>query len=441
MTTPWTIFELIATCIDYMFLLLVPTFQLRGLRNRIRKWHVVVFIVFFSILITIYSLSTTHSISSMYIAMITVVIYVVFFNEGRAVEKVFWIVFPILLLYIVELATMYIMIDIHSITADAFTKQNEHRFFMVLFPRLLELFLTFISTRYKLEINKRNGIIILPSFLSLLFLPIFELLGKHVWQLSLMFLVNIVCFVFYALYINKKHNTEQMKLKLKNTKESVALREYLYEFQGDVNASLQMIWGLAKLHELPEIERYMRQFSNINTCFAELYDTGNQFLDAVLSLKDAYARKRDINIDTNIKPPLEKSIDYTDVGNILIHLIDNAIEAVDRIAYNKHTDRTIIVDMYKQKKEYVIMVKNPTNGASVSPLPVLLSRKNMGLGLKAVHELTDKHNGSLEINHENNTFTTVVRIPVQKIERSDKYVRKNSAGNNRIFNPKWSSFC
>ena len=108
----WTGIELLASCIDISFCLLIPTFQLGALRKGIRRWHIAAYIIFSTVILTAYNYFTNNSISSMYFMIITIIIYVSFFCVGKWIPKVFWMLFPTSSIFFMDRVVNDMLVDV-----------------------------------------------------------------------------------------------------------------------------------------------------------------------------------------------------------------------------------------------------------------------------------------------------------------------------------------
>jgi hypothetical protein len=418
----WAILELMMSGMDAVFLMLIPTFQLGGFRKKIKNWHVVSYITFASVAITAYNFLTSNSVSAIYLGILFVILYVMYCNRGKLAEKIFWTLFPVAIIFVIELVIMKVLLDVFPIEPGQLAKQNGYRLLLFLFGKTLQAAIIMIAYRHRLELKKEKKALILPALLILLSLPAFEMLGREAWSYAIIFLlIGVSCLIYYAIKMNEKHRQEmkikEMELELKvqqikkqSVVESMALREYFGKIQGSVNESIQMIWCQAKRDKLMEIDKYLEYFSLINMQFSQLFDTGNPYLDMVLSTKFAFANKKGIQFKTDIESPLKASLDYTDIGNMLTHLIDNAIEALARI-HDDRLKKVIEVCLLHCNSGYTVMVANSTGDGSIPPLKAFLANESEGSGLKEVKQIADRYDAVLDTRQEEGYFTTSIRFP------------------------------
>ena len=103
------------------------------------------------------------------------------------------------------------------------------------------------------------------------------------------------------------------------------------------------------------------------------------------------------------------SVDWcTLMGNAL----DNGIEACEKI--KEYKNRSICISMVSKGNTLSIKMTNTTNGNVICDGDFFQTTKenpkNHGFGLKNMKSVVDKYNGVLELNHENNVFTTIALL-------------------------------
>lgn len=117
-----------------------------------------------------------------------------------------------------------------------------------------------------------------------------------------------------------------------------------------------------------------------------------------------------IKLKYKITVPTDLKINTLDLVSLIGNLIDNVIEANNRIEnideryFNiniKYIENNLIIKLENSFKE----VKLDSNNNLKS-----LKRKNSkyGLGLKSIKNIVNKYNGNMKINIENNTFKTKI---------------------------------
>lgn len=413
----WVGIEFLASFIDMAFVILIPTFQLNKLRDGVKKWHIIAYIIFFSIVVTIYNYLTDNGISSAILGFPIVLVYAMYFIVGNRIVKVFWIVFSYSTTFFLSLVIIDMTEDIYQVSLDQLLVPSKYRLLLLVLTKILELLIVICAYRYQLKFDKKYKGVIIPLSISALIILILELANLRIWYVvCIAFIINFT-YLAYIIKLNRiesaRRSEEYMNLKLQNAFESMVLQEYMRRYQEDVNVKLQNIWEHMKTNNISNKGKVTDEIFQINTKMQQLYDTGNHVLDTTLSLKEALAARKGITLQSKIEKPLEPRLNYVEVSSILMHLIDNAIEAIERIPIEDEVDKIVLLSMGKEEDGwYMIEMENPTDCMYIPPLDILLSESNKGLGLKAVKKIVDTYEGILEFEHKDGYFTVSVRLPV-----------------------------
>ena len=157
------------------------------------------------------------------------------------------------------------------------------------------------------------------------------------------------------------------------------------------------------LHYLDELEQELRDIR-------QLVESGNTNMDAILNSKLSLAVHHDIQINVKAKVPERIPISDTDVCALLGNLVDNAVEACEKVKEDK------FIRMYigKYKGQLYISCTNST-AETVRKLDeeyITNKRGNHGHGLKRMYLIVDKYDGMISRKNEPGVFTTEILLPM-----------------------------
>ena len=123
--------------------------------------------------------------------------------------------------------------------------------------------------------------------------------------------------------------------------------------------------------------------------------------------------------DEEAKIPENMNLDDFSMACILGNLLDNAIAA----AQNAQKPE-IQVKISFVKQNLYLKIKNSYGGVLLYEFGKLQSQKGdkdiHGFGLQSVAQEVERHMGSMEIEHDHNTFTVIILLPIQ----NDGYVQE-----------------
>ncbi|MGY3664429.1 MAG: sensor histidine kinase [Roseburia sp. 1XD42-69] len=216
----------------------------------------------------------------------------------------------------------------------------------------------------------------------------------------------------------QKHFVEEQQVK--------AMRERLEEaenFYGSIRKvrhemknHMANIKGLTEAGEYGEIEEYVRRMDETMQELEYKYVTGNAVTDVIINDKCRRAEKAGIRFGADFRYGGE--IPVFDMGIILNNLLDNAIEACEKLEPGKGYIRLSL----KRKKQFLILyVENSFDGAvpvskgsSLPPttkqsiLPGIITEH--GIGLENVRDIAERYFGGVNIKVKGDVFHVTVML-------------------------------
>lgn len=197
--------------------------------------------------------------------------------------------------------------------------------------------------------------------------------------------------------------TEQVKHYEQVEKTDNELRKFRHNYK---NMKIGLM-SLLDNNDIVDAKKYMADCDELLDIDYTLYQTGNSIINAILSDKAMKVKDKGITIKfTGLIP--QTKISNTDLCIIFGNILDNAIEAVEKV--NDDIAKEINIDVYKKKDYLFITVTNPTKTeVAIKDNKVVTSKddkSNHGLGLSSVEETLKKYDGHLDLDCDNNKFTT-----------------------------------
>ena len=144
----------------------------------------------------------------------------------------------------------------------------------------------------------------------------------------------------------------------------------------------------------------------------EISHTGNTVIDALINNKYSVAIAQGLDIRCEIEPLGNLSFEDVDLCIILGNLLDNALEAVQKMGSSKGY---IEVSVKKVKGALSLKVANSFDGyVKKDKKGKFLTRKDdsksHGIGLESVKRTVEKYNGEMLLSEENNRFTADILL-------------------------------
>lgn len=216
----------------------------------------------------------------------------------------------------------------------------------------------------------------------------------------------------------QKHFVEEQQVKAmkKRLEEAENFYGSIRKVRHEMKNHMANIRGLAGAGEYGEIEDYIRRMDETMQELEYKYVTGNAVTDVIINDKCRRAEKAGIRFDADFQYGGE--IPVFDMGIILNNLLDNAIEACEKLQTGKGFIRLSL----KRKKQFLILyVENSFDGAvpirkgssfpattKQSILPGIITEH--GIGLENVRDIAERYFGGVNIKVKRDVFHVTVML-------------------------------
>lgn len=226
----------------------------------------------------------------------------------------------------------------------------------------------------------------------------------------LLLLSNIVVFFIfdYILKEKEKQNTverEALQLNLEKQYYSELLKKQV-ESNKTIHDLKNKLFGIKELLQTDTSKGVLKinEVCEIVEATTNIKVTGLDSVDAVINSKMKIAKANDAVIKTVVAISSIKEIDVLDMCVILGNLLDNSIEAVEKLK----DEKTILLEMQQNMNFLSITISNPCVPVNVnSKMETTKENKNLhGFGLKNVKEIVEKYNGEMSCGVNANQFVT-----------------------------------
>lgn len=248
--------------------------------------------------------------------------------------------------------------------------------------------------------------------------------AKELMSCTMVLLIIDMFIIAFLNYLNQQEQIRQdnviLQHNIKFQNEMISTWEDAYKSQRkmthDFQNQLSVIYGLAE-REAPESEllSYVQTLLKINTTSSLLVKTGRQVADVLFSQKYNMAQKKNIQFCMQLDDLTNFTIDDAYLVVLLSNLIDNAIEACEKIPDVKL--RKIVVKMRVENEESFLYIENTTSApVKILDDQVVVSDKNSiehGYGLRTVANILNQYNAVFAISYRNEdrTFCFSAQIP------------------------------
>ena len=223
----------------------------------------------------------------------------------------------------------------------------------------------------------------------------------------------------------QKHFIEEQQVKAmkKRLEEAENFYGSIRKVRHEMKNHMANIKGLAGAGEYGEIEDYVRRMDETMQELEYKYVTGNAVTDVIINDKCRRAEKAGIRFDADFRYGGE--IPVFDLGIILNNLLDNAIEACEKLEPGKGFIRLTL----KRKKQFLLLnVENSfddavpiSKGSSLPPttkqsiLPGIIMEH--GIGLENVRDIAERYFGGVNIKVKGDVFHVTVMLQQGRWEK------------------------
>lgn len=355
--------------------------------------------------------------------------------SGSFMERLFSPLIVVAFMVVLELITTILMVSIAKVDILNVNTNPSVKLSITLVKNLLGLMAVKILIYNRKSVSASIKTI---YYLMMLIVPVISLVLAYVildlimdsgrenvslpiiGLLCLMYVNAIIFAVFegYMRQVNKEYRyvlmEKQLDLQLAHYKQLAESRNHIREIWHDFKNHIQCMRILYDKGDMESLGEYIRNLS----CYeekADVLDTGNPVIDALLSHKQSIARQNGIRFDMELIIPPGISIPPADICSILGNSLDNAIEACCRIK-RPDIEKKISLSL-TYKNDYLVMVLINT----FEEEPQRQGRRFKtwksspqfhGLGLQSIERTVEQYGGNMRINVESGTFSLKVLLPV-----------------------------
>lgn len=179
----------------------------------------------------------------------------------------------------------------------------------------------------------------------------------------------------------------------------------------DYHNHMQSIKAYLAMDNLEEARTYLDRLEQDLDDINLLFNTGNINADAILNSKISLAIKKGIHVDYKATVPRELAVSDIDLCVVIGNLIDNAVEACEKV---EPKDQFIRLYIGILRKQLYLSVSNATNEVvrKFDEEYITTKRGNHGHGLKRINNIVDKYDGYINRKNEPGVFVTEIMLPL-----------------------------
>jgi signal transduction histidine kinase len=230
-------------------------------------------------------------------------------------------------------------------------------------------------------------------------------------------IISLVTFFIYDSILSlmqdgmrKRLLTEQIKYYKQQLNTMASALDNYKTIRHDIKNRLTPIYSLISNGRTENLQKYISELKDAISQSTVYANCGNVAIDSIINFK--LNEKKDIVSTVQISIPKDLVVSTQDLSVILGNMIDNALEAVEKIE-----DKKITIRVNFSKGILIIEVINNYDGCYNKTSNRFVSLKPdkeiHGIGLKSIEDTIEKYNGIMKITHDENQFKTKVLMYVE----------------------------
>lgn len=261
------------------------------------------------------------------------------------------------------------------------------------------VFLTLVSELLFLCIRKQESLLIESAVLF----------GAEVTVYLLIYLQD--CLV--EMFASKEQASLIEQEKEYYQKEAVILQqkqEQQRQFRHDMKNRIQILNNIAEHGDISELKKYLSEVEAKHKEYEVFSNTGNLIIDSIINSKLGYAAEKGIRVTASVMIPAAIGVNTDDMVVIFGNLLDNAIEASERVKNSKY------IDLFVSYEEgcMILRIRNNFDKVKIDKAGDFVTRKEddalHGIGIKSVKSTVAKYDGIIEFATDGTEFTVDIMI-------------------------------
>lgn len=184
----------------------------------------------------------------------------------------------------------------------------------------------------------------------------------------------------------------------------------------DFKNHLLVLSSLTEQNKINELKQYLELLEVEIAENVVISKTNNLVVDSILHEKNYKATKKDIHVSIMAEKFEGVILNPLHLCTLLGNAFDNAIEECERLISEGCRDVYINIKIYR-KMDLIFSITNSSHKPQYANGKIKTRKadfRNHGFGLENMVYVVKKMNGSSVYGYENNAFTFVARIPLQK---------------------------
>ena len=362
--------------------------------------------------------------------------YALIFKKGSLFARILWPAVANVIYFLANNVNIALVTNLPDLDMDALLSQGPVRVFFVTFYMLM------VTTAFALVARPKANTKIMPTWMqgALLSLVLFSVVfaglvfdyaGAAMAQPEAAFVLSLATSGFFIMSASclflfdtmATWTTRAFELQThvvradeeqKHLTDLLTSHENIRGIRHDMRQHLQVLGTFAEDERWEELKKYLQQLDEDFSPAENILLSGHQLLDALVSAKMQQALTLGFTLTPLLAIPEELPFSETELCSVLGNLLDNALEAVQKLPI---AERYVALEAVISKGMWAIMVANASNGTyqKARNTSAFLSTKtgpSHGIGLKRIQSIVEAREGQLVIEACETRFTASIYVPL-----------------------------
>ena len=216
---------------------------------------------------------------------------------------------------------------------------------------------------------------------------------------------------FFSKQIDKRLAAYQRKLIETHYTEVENMYKQMRGWRHDYHNHMQVLKAYLTADQEDQAKDYLERLEQDLDHVAQWIETGNVRVDAIINSKISLAMQNEIDVNYKVTVPEHLTVTDIDLCVLIGNLIDNGVEACEKMEEGRKFIRLYIGVL---KKQLYISVTNATSEVvrKLDEEYITTKRGNHGHGLKRINGIVEKYNGYINRKNEPGVFVTEIMLPL-----------------------------
>ncbi|MCB2339270.1 sensor histidine kinase [Clostridium estertheticum] len=328
------------------------------------------------------------------------------------------------IIFTTETFVQFIEIFLLKVNLNEILLVNKYLFIFIILGKFLQIVIVILLLKFdvyfkSILINEEKSLFsefliqigIFNLFIYILIFSVLDIKSNKTYNMliyGILLVFSIIAVIYLKerekmININSKYKIQ--KYQISNMEEIMSIiRQEKHDYANHINV-IQALCCLNKPNAVEKIKEYVSKISDtIHTSFTYL-NTGNDYIDGLLSIKNNYAMKNKINFNVIIDESFNfLKIREDELISIISNIIDNAFEVLKLKSYTENKE--ISITTYLENTTFCIEIANNGEG-----IPEEIKNKifekgfstktkqegDNGFGLYITKQLVEHNNGNISV--------------------------------------------